>query len=110
MGTAEKIAALSAWVDANPSNAERDQEAQLWGRTMKVAEELGEVTAALIGATGQNPRKGYTHTMEDVRKELLDVALTALCAVEYLDHNAGTALAALHYHVEKTYVRAGLTH
>ena len=31
-------------------------------RMLKLSEEVGEVAEAVIGATGQNPRKGVTHT------------------------------------------------
>ena len=118
--TAHRIAALSRWIDAASANAARDPEAATWGRLAKVAEEAGEVIAAYIGATGQNPRKGVTHTMGDVRRELLDVALTALCAVEHLDslipddgggvpdHTLGTSLTALYEHVEAVAWRAGV--
>jgi hypothetical protein len=39
-------------------------------RIMKLSEEAGEVTQAVIGAMGQNPRKGVTHT----RDEMLSLA------------------------------------
>ena len=42
-------------------------------RIMKLTEEAGEVTQAVIGTLGQNPRKGVTHTWEDVQAELCDV-------------------------------------
>lgn len=64
-----------------------DAEAHLWRRVMKVAEETGEVTEALLGLLGENPRKGRTHTPADLRKELFDVALAALGAAAYLDGN-----------------------
>lgn len=107
--TARRIAALSAWIDGSPENQARDPEAATWGRLAKVAEECGEVISAYIGVTGQNPRKGTVGTMEDVRKELLDVALTALCAVEHLDRNVGVcgvSMAALEQHVSDVYRRA----
>jgi NTP pyrophosphatase (non-canonical NTP hydrolase) len=50
-------------------------------RVLKLTEEAGEAAEALIGATGQNPRKGVTHTMDDLAHELCDVALTALLAL-----------------------------
>ncbi|WP_443048302.1 MazG-like family protein [Streptomyces sp. NBC_00053] len=31
-------------------------------RMLKLSEEVGEVAQAVIGATGQNPRKGATHS------------------------------------------------
>lgn len=50
-------------------------------RLLKLVEEVGEVGAAYIGVTGQNPRKGVTHTKEDVASELCDVILTAAVAL-----------------------------
>lgn len=108
-GAGRKIRELSEWIDDHPANHARNEEANLWGRTMKVAEEVGEVTAAMIGATFQNPRKGMTHTMADVRKELLDVALSALTAVEHIDGNAGDAFMALEEHAAWVHRRAGLS-
>jgi NTP pyrophosphatase (non-canonical NTP hydrolase) len=49
-------------------------------RIMKLTEEAGEVTQAVIG-TRQNPRKGVTHTWEDVQAELCDVIVTAMVAL-----------------------------
>lgn len=105
-GTANLLAGLSAWIDRG--NWHRDPEAQLWGRVSKVTEEAGESIAALIGATGQNPRKGYTHTYEDVVDELLDVAITALGAVEHINGNAGNALDLLDDKVRAVAARAGV--
>lgn len=48
---------------------------------MKITEEAGEVTSAYIGMTGQNPRKGITHTSDDVAAELCDVILAAATAL-----------------------------
>lgn len=50
-------------------------------RLLKVQEEGGEVAEAVIGFTGANKRKGYTHTEEDVAKELADVVVTAMVAM-----------------------------
>ena len=102
------LAALSEWIDGSAANQSRPHEAQLWGRCVKVAEEAGEVVAALIGATGQNPRKGVTHGIEDVEKELLDVAVSALCAVEHLTGNAGSSIFALQRHLARLKERAGV--
>lgn len=77
--------ALSRWIDLG--NADRDAEARTWGRLAKVSEECGEVIAAFIGWTGQNPRKGVTHGPSDVESELLDVAVTALGAIAHLRGN-----------------------
>lgn len=104
--TAHGIAALSRWIDEG--NAHRDPEAVTWGRLAKITEEAGEVIAAQIGATGQNPRKGVTHTSADVEEELLDVAITALAALEHLREHDGRSLELLADKVERTLRRAGL--
>lgn len=96
---AATLAELSAWIDTAPANAARDPEAATWGRLAKVAEESGEVIAAYIGATGQNPRKGITHGMAAVRGELLDVAVTALTAIEHLTGNHRHSLDLLAHHL-----------
>ncbi|MFG2962227.1 MULTISPECIES: MazG-like family protein [unclassified Streptomyces] len=57
-------------------------------RILKLSEEVGEVAEAVIGATGQNPRKGVTHTWDDVQSELCDVAITALVALRTLTPEA----------------------
>ncbi|MBR8641322.1 MazG-like family protein [Streptomyces tuirus] len=57
-------------------------------RILKLTEEVGEVSEAVIGATGQNPRKGVTHTWDDVRSELCDVVITALVALRTLTPDA----------------------
>lgn len=78
--TPAPLAYLSRWLDE--SQGDRDAEAVLWGRVAKVSEEAGEAIAALIGATGQHPRRsplrGNTHSYDDVVDELLDVAITAI--------------------------------
>ncbi|NGO76777.1 hypothetical protein G6045_14035 [Streptomyces sp. YC504] len=50
-------------------------------RLLKVVEEAGEASAAYIGMTGQNPRKGTTHAPEDVADELCDVIIAAAVAL-----------------------------
>lgn len=104
--TAHGLAALSRWVDGG--NAHRDPEAATWARLAKITEEAGEVIAAQIGATGQNPRKGITHTPQDVQEELLDVAITALAALEHLRGHDERSLELLADKLERTLQRAGL--
>ncbi|WP_240917785.1 MazG-like family protein [Phycicoccus sp. HDW14] len=79
-----------------------------WARVAKIAEECGEVVAAYIGVTGQNPRKGVAGSMDDVVDELLDVALTALAAVEHLTGHRGEALGLLNRKIVRTGIRAGV--
>ncbi|MEU6181053.1 MazG-like family protein [Streptomyces coeruleorubidus] len=57
-------------------------------RVLKLSEEVGEVAEAVIGATGQNPRKGVTHTWDDVQSELCDVVITALVVLRTLTPEA----------------------
>lgn len=102
------MAVVSGWIDAAPANVARDPEAQTWGRLAKVAEESGEVIAAWIGATGQNPRKGVCDSDEHVVEELLDVALTALAAWEHMTGNKGGSGEALKAHTILRMKRVGL--
>jgi NTP pyrophosphatase (non-canonical NTP hydrolase) len=101
---AMQLVGLSEWIDAG--NAHRDPEAVLWGRVAKLTEESGEAMAALIGATGQNPRKGVTHSMDDVTEELLDVAVTALGAIEHVRGHKGDALTLLVAKIARVHWRA----
>ncbi|MFE9121412.1 hypothetical protein [Streptomyces sp. NPDC007172] len=84
MNPNQRIHAISAWIDAAPDNQNRDPEAQLFGRIAKVAEESG--------------------TMEDVERELLDVAFAALAAVVHLhaaDPQPVYVLSLLDDHIEQ---------
>ncbi|MDI5965778.1 MazG-like family protein [Streptantibioticus silvisoli] len=77
---------ITAWIDN--ANGHSDHETAM--RLLKLAEEVGEVTQAYIGMIGQNPRKGITHTQEDVADELCDVVVTALVALyRFADDPAG---------------------
>ena len=81
----ETVDALSAWLDAGEPVAGREA---LLLRMLKLSEEVGEVAQAVIGATGQNPRKGVSHSWEDVQSELCDVVITALVALRTLTPQA----------------------
>ncbi|MEV5614118.1 MazG-like family protein [Streptomyces sp. NPDC052225] len=82
---------LRAWLDEN--NRRPPQEALLL-RVLKLSEEVGEVAEAVIGAVGQNPRKGHSHTWQDVESELCDVVVTALVALSTLSPDARGTLRA----------------
>ncbi|EGD41333.1 hypothetical protein NBCG_04330 [Nocardioidaceae bacterium Broad-1] len=101
------LAYLSRWLDE--SQGDRDAEAVLWGRVAKVSEEAGEAIAALVGATGQNPRLrplwGNTHSYDDVVEELLDVAITAIEHMTGNDARPGL----FHEKVGAVAERAGVT-
>ncbi len=105
---ARGLQALSVYVDTYPPNAVRDREALDWHRVGKVGEEFGEVMEAMVGWTNDNPRKGQTHSLDDVTTELLDVATAALGAVEHLTSNNGEALGMLRDHVRSRVRRAGI--
>ena len=81
--TWDQINQLRGWLDDN-TGEQTEQERRLL-RVLKIGEEFGEVSEALHGALGANPRKGQSHTWEDVRKELVDVAVTTLVALTTLD-------------------------
>ncbi|MER5398673.1 MazG-like family protein [Streptomyces sp. NPDC002599] len=76
---------LHAWLDADRAHGGREG---LLLRFLKLSEEVGEVAQAVIGATGQNPRKGVSHTWDDVRSELCDVVITAMVALRSLAPDA----------------------
>jgi NTP pyrophosphatase (non-canonical NTP hydrolase) len=84
------VGAARAWLDA----ANGTSEAELGLRILKIVEEAGEAAAAWIGVIGQNPRKGVTHTRDDVAAELADVVITALVAIESLGLDARATLEA----------------
>ncbi|MFI7497441.1 MazG-like family protein [Streptomyces sp. NPDC049687] len=75
------VDALWTWLEANRAHGGREG---LLLRMLKLSEEVGEVAEAVIGAMGQNPRKGVSHTWEDVQGELCDVVITALVALRTL--------------------------
>ncbi len=79
----ETIAASRAWLDQHNGDAEPE----LGLRILKIVEEAGEAAAAWIGTLGQNPRKGVSHSRQDVADELGDVAFTALVAVASLGYD-----------------------
>jgi NTP pyrophosphatase (non-canonical NTP hydrolase) len=123
---AQLLAALNRWIDSAPANADRPREVVSVERIAKLQEEVGELARelmpfqlqisassgqameALLAFTGGNPRKGRTGDLLAVRHELLDVALTALCAVEHLDGGGGTAWDALVGHMAAVAARAGI--
>ncbi|MBQ0998469.1 MazG-like family protein [Streptomyces nigra] len=79
------VDALWAWLETGQPHGGTEG---LLLRMLKLSEEVGEVAQAVIGATGQNPRKGVTHTWDDVQSELCDVVITALVALRTLTPDA----------------------
>ncbi|MFD8339977.1 MazG-like family protein [Streptomyces solisilvae] len=83
--TWDTIARLADRLDAH-SNLPADQQRLL--QALKIQEEAGEVAEAVIGATGQNRRKGHSHTWEDVQAEVCDVIITAMVTLKQLNPDA----------------------
>lgn len=78
------IVFIDRWLDANVSEQYKQQPlAQDWARVVKAFEEKGEAVEALVGMTGQNPRKGYTHSQTDLLAEMADWALTAIFGIQH---------------------------
>ncbi|WP_406001219.1 MazG-like family protein [Streptomyces sp. NBC_00829] len=79
------IGDLHDWLDGE---CDRPPQQETLLRMLKLAEEVGEVAQAVIGATGQNPRKGRTHSWSDVESELCDVIITAMVSLRTLTPDA----------------------
>lgn len=74
----QEAARFAHWFEGN---SRLTSNAQKMARVFKLAEEVGEATQAVIGVLGENPRKGITHTWDDVARELCDVIFTAQVAL-----------------------------
>ncbi|MET8544682.1 MazG-like family protein [Kitasatospora sp. NPDC004799] len=68
------------------------------GQALKLSEETGEVAEAVIGMLAMNPRKGASHTLEDVHAEACDAAVTALILIE---RTGADARSVFERHLEK---------
>jgi hypothetical protein len=124
---------VNAWLDK--ANARTEHENSM--RVMKIFEEIGEVfeayaatdaprsesdyarlgalsntagraVRAYIGMTGQNPRKGVTHTETDMVFELADVAVTALCAIQHFTQDTEVTRAFMAAKLQEIIMRAGI--
>lgn len=96
----KQIEQLRGWLDEN-AGEQTDRERRLL-RVLKIGEEFGEVSEAVHGALAANPRKGRSHSWEDVSKELVDVAVTTLIALATIDPDAKETLdTRLHYLVHR---------
>jgi NTP pyrophosphatase (non-canonical NTP hydrolase) len=89
---------LAGWLGDSPV------EAQL----LKLSEEVGEVAEAYLGMTGLNPRKGVTHTRQDLTGEVADVIITAAVAMVGLAGGPQEARAVFQAHLAGVLTRAGL--
>lgn len=79
----DAIAIHDDWMRShNPPSAHYDAQ-----RVLKLLEESGEAAGAYIGMVGSNPRKGVTHSLDDLLMELADVLFTALGAIHHFTGN-----------------------
>ena len=92
-----RVERLRTWLDDNADPATAGDVRLL--RVLKIGEEFGEVAEALHGAMGSNPRKGASHTWEDVHKELADVIVTSMVALATLSPDAEKILDARLQHL-----------
>lgn len=94
-----------ALVSAAREEAENrySEEVTLLLRALKITEEAGEVAEAIHGLMGANPRKGRSHTQEDVERELCDVVLTAMVTLATLTPDARSVF---RHHLDRVAARS----
>lgn len=89
----ETIGALAARFDAaDEEQGLRPEESHVL-QVLKIGEEFGEAAQAVIGAKGTNPRKGRSHTWEDVHDEVCDVIITGMVALARMRPDAAAYFA-----------------
>lgn len=84
------VARSQLWLNENQGT----DDLALTIRILKLTEEAGEAAEAWIGTLAANPRKGQTHTRDQVAAELADVAITALVAIRSLGMDPDEVMAA----------------
>ena len=94
--TWETIDRLVEWLDTESGVS--PEMARLL-RVLKISEEAGEVAEAIHGVTGSNPRKGNSHTWDDVQAELCDVIFTSMVALRTITPEAEKIFAERLHHV-----------
>ncbi|MFI5520142.1 MazG-like family protein [Streptomyces platensis] len=77
----DTIARLARRFNAHDDERGLDAAQQWTLQVLKIAEETGEASQAVIGVRGTNPRKGDSHTWKDVHAEVADVIITGLVAL-----------------------------
>lgn len=83
--TWDTVEQLVDWLDAESTVS--PEVARLL-RALKISEEAGEVAEAIHGVIGSNPRKGNSHTWDDVQSELCDVIITSMVALKTITPDA----------------------
>ncbi|WP_369394348.1 MazG-like family protein [Streptomyces sp. CG1] len=84
---------ISRLADRLEDHSTLPREQRILLQLLKIQEEAGEVAEAVIGAMGQNPRKGYSHTWEDVEAEVCDVIVTGMVALARMNPDAAAVFA-----------------
>ncbi|WP_369188768.1 MazG-like family protein [Streptomyces sp. R08] len=84
------------------SHSKLPREQRILLQLLKIQEEAGEVAEAVIGALGQNPRKGHSHTWNDVESEVCDVIVTGMVALARMNPEASAVFAR---HMERIIAR-----
>lgn len=87
--TWDGVQKLRGWLDGEDQAAAGDVKLL---RVLKIGEEFGEAAEAITGALGANPRKGNSHSWQDVEKELSDVIVTAMVALATITPEAEKVL------------------
>jgi hypothetical protein len=78
------IEKVDTWLDSDVAPDYQAQPlAQDWARAGKAAEEAGEVVKALIACTGQNPRKGFNGTRDEMLGEQADTLCAAAFGIQH---------------------------
>ncbi|MDJ0383151.1 MazG-like family protein [Streptomyces sp. G-G2] len=75
------ITELAVTFEASDTARALSIEEQWTLQVLKIGEEFGEAAQAVVGVRGTNPRKGQSHSWEDVHGEVADTAITALVAL-----------------------------
>ncbi|MFJ4776784.1 MazG-like family protein [Streptomyces sp. NPDC088762] len=89
----DTITALAGRFDAaDAEQGLRPEESHLL-QVLKIGEEFGEAAQAVIGAKGTNPRKGRSHSWEDVHDEVCDVIITGMVALARMRPDAAAYFA-----------------
>lgn len=109
--TLERVLAIihlvDRWLDSEVAPGYQEQPlAQDWARVTKAGEEVGEAIDALIGFTGQNPRKGTYGSLDDLLKELGDIAMTGMFAIQHFTKDTAWTASVIGAALEKAAARA----
>ncbi|MGW5779637.1 MazG-like family protein [Streptomyces sp. NPDC003863] len=73
--TIGSLAALFTHLDSERGLPSEEQ----WTlQVLKLSEEVGEAAQAVIGVRATNPRKGRSHSWEDVQEEVADAVITGM--------------------------------